>query len=600
MNSPTSVNVSQIFRPPVTLDFLDSLTVPEIDDFSPDLGEKCGVAAVVINPATKAELGRNDNFAAKLNFGFAERLQHRGKHSAGFSIETNKGKIRVDSWKGKVAEFNSAVLDSPDFITNIGIAHTRYSITGSARNPLNRQPMLGTVIIGGKKVNIALAHNGNLTNDAELRTFLKNNNYQISGTSDSATVLALCEFISKKINFETPGELIHTVTQALKGSYSFVFQFPGCVVAARDPHGNRPFHFATDRKGSYFLFSETAAAQNIELPGFNLKSLWFGEIHPGEVVTFKAGKSPVWSSGISTMPDKTAFCSLEKIYKERYNSAVPGAVHATSRFVKMGYRKLYKITALKTYKSLRIRIGRALANQEQALLSEAFAVIPIPNSGIPYAEGIAKQLSIQNLKLIINTHIDDRSFQGESELEQGTIAQTKYLLNSDCIEHLLKTYKDGLKGKTLIFADDSVIRGTTLDALSRIFKILKSKYGVAKIIVISAFPEVRHGCSLGMAIEPDGKFFTKDVYPKLSRNTNYYRERFGIDALAHIDETLLTATIEKFILAGNKGKSKVGTQRRGLCFGCVSSHYPNVRFDDEHRGLAYLINELEAHRVKKA
>ena len=99
---------------------------------------------------------------AKLTYFGLYALQHRGQESAG--IATGDGsKVLVYKDMGLVSQvFDEASLQS--LRGHVAIGHCRYSTTGGSTWE-NAQPTLG----GTDTTTVALAHNGNLINSAELR-----------------------------------------------------------------------------------------------------------------------------------------------------------------------------------------------------------------------------------------------------------------------------------------------------------------------------------------------------------------------------------------------------------------------------------------------
>src|SRR5690349_2474011 len=104
--------------------------------------------------------------AAELTYYGLYALQHRGQESAG--IVTSDGKqFRSHKGMGLVSQiFRGSILH--DLAGKIAIGHTRYSTTGSSLLQ-NAQPLTGNCARGP----IAVAHNGNLTNAAQLRDELE-------------------------------------------------------------------------------------------------------------------------------------------------------------------------------------------------------------------------------------------------------------------------------------------------------------------------------------------------------------------------------------------------------------------------------------------
>jgi len=103
--------------------------------------------------------------AAELTYYGLYALQHRGQESAGI-VACDGRQFRKHVGMGLVSQvFNGSILHG--LVGNMAVGHTRYSTTGSSAIS-NAQPLT----VNCSKGQIAIAHNGNLTNAAELRDAL--------------------------------------------------------------------------------------------------------------------------------------------------------------------------------------------------------------------------------------------------------------------------------------------------------------------------------------------------------------------------------------------------------------------------------------------
>ncbi len=209
---------------------------------------------------------------AKLSYFGLYALQHRGQESAG--IATSDGsKILIYKDMGLVSQvFNENALNS--LPGHIAVGHTRYSTTG-ASSWQNAQPTLGRTSSG----TVALGHNGNLTNTAELMQLVHERYPELDGelsrgnTTDTAVVTALLT-----------GDLDHTleatsmeVLPRLRGAYCLVFMDETTLYAARDPQGVRPLVLGRLERG-WVVASETAA---LDIVGAS----FVREVEPGELIS---------------------------------------------------------------------------------------------------------------------------------------------------------------------------------------------------------------------------------------------------------------------------------------------------------------------------
>src|SRR5688572_4681720 len=103
-----------------------------------------------------------DEDVARLTFFGLYALQHRGQESAGIAV-SNGRRVNVYKEMGLVAQVFDEQKLAP-LQGHLAIGHTRYSTTGSSKL-LNAQPFLVESALGP----LAVGHNGNLTNAADLR-----------------------------------------------------------------------------------------------------------------------------------------------------------------------------------------------------------------------------------------------------------------------------------------------------------------------------------------------------------------------------------------------------------------------------------------------
>ena len=195
-------------------------------------------------------------------------LQHRGQQSAG--IATSNGKqILVYKDQGLVSQvFSEQSLQG--LRGHIALGHVRYATTG-ADVWRNAQPTLGPTPTG----TLALGHNGNLTNTAELRELAAEiaddgEDFERGASTDTSLVTALLgmadripgptPFIASpsvtpskadgdeaapasSVDDLEPAPLVGAALKVLpriKGAFSLVFMDENTLYAARDPHGYRP------------------------------------------------------------------------------------------------------------------------------------------------------------------------------------------------------------------------------------------------------------------------------------------------------------------------------------------------------------------------
>src|SRR5260221_3175808 len=140
----------------------------DIDDQPHDA---CGIIGV---------FAPNEDVATMAYFGIYA-LQHRGQEAAGIAVSDGHT-ARLHKDMGLVAQvFNPQNL--APLTGHYAIGHTRYSTTGSSALR-NAQPFL----IQTQHGPLAVAHNGNLVNAAELRHILLAPGGGLSSSSDSESM----------------------------------------------------------------------------------------------------------------------------------------------------------------------------------------------------------------------------------------------------------------------------------------------------------------------------------------------------------------------------------------------------------------------------
>ena len=148
------------------------------------------------------------------------------------------------------------------------IGHNRYSTAGAANNKANIQPFSVLYRSG----NIAVAHNGNLTNFHAIRKRLQDEGTIFQTTSDTEVILHLIARSRKSEQIEQ----IRDALSQIAGAFSLVILTEQGVIAARDHSGFRPL--AIGRKGDTWLVAS-------ETVGFDIiDAEYVRDVAPGEIV----------------------------------------------------------------------------------------------------------------------------------------------------------------------------------------------------------------------------------------------------------------------------------------------------------------------------
>jgi amidophosphoribosyltransferase len=227
--------------------------------------------------------------AAELTYYGLYALQHRGQESAGI-VTCDGRQFREFKGMGLVSQiFNGDILH--DLIGNVAIGHTRYSTTGSSALR-NAQPLTGNCLRG----QLAIAHNGNLTNAALLRAELEARGVMFQTTVDSEVILYL---LAQPMNGHE-NHLVH-IMRRLEGAYSLAIMTENELIGVRDPHGFRPLSIGKMANGAWVLASETCAFDLIQ-------AKFVRDVEPGEIVII----NEEGLTSIQAFPDqqRRAFCIL--------------------------------------------------------------------------------------------------------------------------------------------------------------------------------------------------------------------------------------------------------------------------------------------------
>lgn len=354
--------------------------------------EECGIVGV---------FGHAE--AANLAYLSLYALQHRGQEAAGI-VSAKDGVLISHRDLGLVADvFSEDIIRKLEGTAAIG--HNRYSTTGQTLLK-NTQPFVVEYGGGG----LGVAHNGNLTNAAELRERLQDRGSIFQSTVDTEVLIHL---IAGSRGERTIDRIVDALLE-VRGAYSLVFLTPHELVAARDPNGFRPLVLGRI-KDAVIVASETCALDLID-------ATYEREIEPGEVVRISA-------TGVESfrpfVPAPHTRCIFEYIYFARPDSRVYD-------------RNVYEV---------RKQLGRQLAREQPI---PADIVIPVPDSGVPAALGYAEEASLAFEMGLIRNHYVGRTF----------------IEPQDAIRHFgvkikLNAQADVLRGKRVVVVDDSIVRGTT-------------------------------------------------------------------------------------------------------------------------------------------
>lgn len=462
-----------------------------------DFKEKCAVVGVYNAP--------NANVLAYYGL-FA--MQHRGQEASGIAT-SNTQKIAIYKKNGLVTQ-----VFEPEILANLtgfaAIGHNRYSTAGE--DSINEcQPIFARYSLG----QIAIAHNGNLTNADILRDDLTIQGSIFQSHLDTEVLIHL---IAKSQRATLSERIIESIRQ-IDGAFALVILSRTKMFAIRDPYGLRPLSLGKiendDGTQGYIVASETSA--------FDLIGAQFvRDIEPGEMLVFeKSATNPTYKSYHYKAP--TPFpCVFEYVYFARPDSVVFS-------------RNVYEV---------RKNLGKQLAKEHKL---KADMVIPVPDSGVAAALGYAKESGIDFELGIIRNHYVGRTFIEPTQ--QARELKVKLKLNP--IAGLIK-------GRDIIVIDDSLVRGTTS---KQIIKILRQA-GARKIYLLISAPPTIAPCYYGVDT-PE-----KEQLICASHSLKEVQSFIGADYLGFLSLEGLQKSIESSAVVGKPKQEKLS-----YCQACFDGCY---------------------------
>ena len=403
-------------------------------------------------------------------------LQHRGQESCGIAVsDTNGPRGNMISHKG-MGLVNEVF--TPEHLErmkgDIGVGHVRYSTAGASTRE-NAQPLVLNYVKG----TLALAHNGNLINAAELKEDLEYTGAIFQTTIDTEVIAY--HIARERLNSKTVEEAVTRACRKLKGAFSLVVMSPRKLVGARDPFGFKPLCIGK-RDNAYILASETCALETIGAE-------FVRDVLPGEVVTITPENGIQSDMTLALPKEKQARCIFEYIYFARPDSHIDG---------------------VSVYQS-RIQAGRFLAMDSPV---EADLVVGVPESGNAAALGYSLQSGIPYGTAFVKNSYVGRTFIKPKQSSRESSVRVK-----------LNVLKEAVRGKRIIMIDDSIVRGTTSD---RIVKMLRDA-GATEVHVRISSPPFLWPCYFGTDI-PE-----REQLIAYNRSIEDIRNIIGADTLGYLE-----------------------------------------------------------------
>ena len=425
------------------------------------LHEECGVFGLCVDGM---------EHAAGCVYNALYALQHRGQESAGIAINDG-GVITSHKDVGLVSE-----VFTPEVLEHLGngsmaVGHVRYATTGR-KSRSNAQPM----VINHVKGTMALCHNGNLTNAAELREKLELSGAIFHTTSDTEVIA----YTITGARLKTPSieAAVSAAVDIVQGAYSLVLLSPRKLIAARDPNGFRPLCIGT-LEGGYVFASESCALDAIG-------ARFLRDVEPGEIVV--ADKDGLRSIKDHCGKAKSSLYVFEFIYFARPDSVIDGAgVHEA-----------------------RLRAGAFLALEHPV---QADIVIGVPDSGIDAAIGYARQSGIPYGTGFIKNKYIARTFIAPGQKNR-----------EDKVRIKLNPISSVVRGKRVVIVDDSIVRGTTS---ARIVRLLREA-GATEVHMRISAPPFLHPCYFGTDID------SRDHLIACNHSVEEIAKIIGADSLGYL------------------------------------------------------------------
>ncbi|MES5089299.1 amidophosphoribosyltransferase [Gardnerella vaginalis] len=395
-----------------------------------DIHEECGVFGV---------WGHSD--AARLTYFGLHALQHRGQEGAGI-VSNDNGHLKGYRNLGLLTQVFANEDIMKKLTGNSAIGHVRYATAGSG-SVENIQPFLFCFHDG----DVALGHNGNLTNCTTLRNKLEDEGAIFHSNSDTEVLMHLIRR-SNKTSFM---DKLKDALQIVHGGFAYLLLTEKELIGVTDPNGFRPLSLGRMSNGAYVLASETCALDIV-------RAEFIRDIEPGEIIVINDNGYTIDRYAENV---QHAVCSMEFIYFARPDSDIYGInVH-----------------------SARKRMGARLAKESPV---DADMVIGVPNSSLSAAAGYAEASGIPNeMGLIKNQYVARTFIQPTQELrEQG-------------VRMKLSAVRGVVKNKRVIVIDDSIVRGTTS---KRIVRLLREA-GAKEVHMRISSPPLKYPCFYGIDIQ---------------------------------------------------------------------------------------------------
>ncbi|KAJ1867293.1 amidophosphoribosyltransferase [Coemansia sp. RSA 989] len=404
----------------------------------------CGVSALLLADPSQAAVGE---LLESLGL-----LQHRGQDAAGIVTCGHKGRLFQCKGNGLVRDvFTPQRLMA--LTGNMGVGHVRYPTAGTPADS-EAQPFYVNSPYG-----IVMAHNGNLTNDSELRHFLDYDAHRhINTDSDSELLLNIfANNLQKTGKFRINEQDIFSAVESLysecHGAYAVTAMLAGFgLIGFRDTHGIRPLVFGRRKSLSGKGYDYMFASESVVLDALDFTDI--EDVQPGEVII--VSKSAVTRRRL-VVENTIAPCIYENVYFARPDSTIDG---------------------IPVYNA-RLDMGVKLARKVKQVLGDQMdidVVIPVPDT----SRAAALQLS-HELGLPYREGFNKNRYVGRTFIMPGQEMRRKN------VRRKLNAMPTEFKDLNVLLVDDSIVRGTTSQEIIQMARDV----GAKKVYFASAAPAIR-------------------------------------------------------------------------------------------------------------
>lgn len=433
--------------------------------------DECGVFGVFDN-------GEIDNAAGLCYYGLYA-LQHRGQQSCGIAVN-DQGVVTNFRDLGLVNEVFTADRLKSLGKGQIAIGHVRYA-AGGVKKRSNAQPL----VINHMKGSMTLAHNGRLTNAAELRQEHESRG-GIFHTTGDAEVIAYT-ITHERLTNPSIEKAVEKAMHRLKGAYTIILMSPRKLIAVRDPYGFRPL--CMGKIGDSIVFASESCAMDAVGASF------IRDLEPGEIVV--VSEEGITSNRVHC-GGPSSLCVFEYVYFARNDSVIDNVSVHTAR----------------------IRAGMSLAKQHPV---DADVVIGVPDSGIDAAIGYARQSGIAyDVGFLKNKYIG-RTFIAPSQVQRENSVRIK-----------LNPIAETVRGKRVVMVDDSIVRGTTS---LKIIRMLRES-GAKEVHVRLSCPPFLYPCYFGTDIDSSENLIA------YNHTIEEIRSIIGADSIGYLSIEALEEVVE--------------------------------------------------------